>query len=301
MADILAVLNKNYSISFERLDLLRDMGSTAYIAFSEKNKYFLRAINTTFYDTAIIGADIQMFLQNQGFPVSQIILSKQGVPYVKTDDAFIILYEFIEGANSDPVQDAEAIGELVGRLHHAMKMYPGELVKRDKQFYIGRYIDILRKKNYEKIDEYIKYGDALWNKLKNLPQGYCHGDMYDGNIRKGIDGKLYIHDFDTSCYGITMYDPTLLCDVTKYFEFEEQNYIRSNEILARFVPAYRKYHALTQVEIDAFPALIAIQHFSTQATVMGIFGLDCIDETDMDNQLQWLHSWREQATGASRF
>jgi len=301
MADILAILNENYSICFDYLDLLRDIGSTSYVAFSGENKYFLRIINPTLRDTAIIGTDIQMFLQNQEFAVPQILTSKHNTPYVKTEDTLIILYEFIEGVDSNPEQDAEDIGELVGRLHCLMKAYTGELVKRDKQFYIGRYIDILREKQYAKVDEYVEYGNALWNKIKDLPQGYCHGDMYDGNIRKGIDGKLYIHDFDTSCHGITMYDPTLICDMTKYFEFNEQNYNRSNEILVRFLPAYKKHHALIEAEIDAFPALIAVQHFSTQATIMGIFGLDCIGEPDMDNQLQWLYRWREQLDKSSRF
>lgn len=301
MENIMTMLGDNYNICFDRINLMRNMGSTSYAAISGNNQYFLRVINSSLYDTAVIGADIQMFLQNQGFSVPAIMASKHGAPYVKTDDMLIILYEFIEGADSDPVQDAEAIGELIGRLHQVMKTYPGELIKREKQFYIGRYIDILREKRYAKVNDYVEYGDALWDKIKDLPQGYCHGDMYDGNIRKGTDGKLYIHDFDTSCHGITMYDPTLICDMTKYFEYEEQNYNRSNEILARFVPAYRKHHALVQMEIDAFPALIAVQHFSTQATVMGIFGLDCIDETDINNQLDWLHKWREQTENGSRF
>jgi len=95
-----------------------------------------------------------------------------------------------------------------------MEEYSGELIKRDKQFYIGRYIGILRKVQYPRIDEYIAYGDDLWEKIRDLPRGYCHGDMYDGNIRKTPDGKLYIHDFDTSCEGFPMYDTTLICDMT---------------------------------------------------------------------------------------
>ena len=249
----------------------------------------------------MIGADIQLFLQNQGFSVPPIFVSKHGVPYVKTDTALIILYVFIDGCDVDPVQDAESIGALVGALHQVMKAYPRELLKRDKQFYIGRYIGILRDKKYTRISEYIEYGEALWRKIKDLPQGYCHGDMYDGNIRKATDGKLYIHDFDTSCHGIKMYDPTLICDMTKYFEFEERNYNRSNEILARFTPHYETYNALCQEELDAFSALIAVQHFSTQATIMEIFGLDCIGEADMDNQLDWLYKWRRQLDAAQQF
>jgi Ser/Thr protein kinase RdoA (MazF antagonist) len=297
MEAIMEILNKNYPINFDRVDLMRDMGSASYTAFSGNNKFFLRIIKPALFNTAVTGADIQVFLQNQGFPVPPIIFTNEDLPYVRKKDMLLILYEFIEGNDSDPEQDAEAIGALVGRLHQVMRAYPGELVKRDKHFYIGRYIEILRKKHYPRINEYLVYGDTLWDKIKDLPRRYCHGDMYDGNIRKATDGKLYIHDFDTSCEGFPMYDPTLICDMTKYFDFDERNFDRSNKVLSRFVPEYKKYNGLSQAEIDAFHALIAIQHFSTQATVMEIFGLDCIDGTDMDNQLDWLYRWREQCDG----
>ncbi|MCL2772863.1 MAG: phosphotransferase [Oscillospiraceae bacterium] len=294
MENIINTLNEHYPIHFDRLELLREGGSKSYAAFFGNDKYFLRVIYPAFFDTAVTGADIQVFLQNKGFPVPLIIFTKGNLPYIKITDSLLILYEFIEGADCDPEQDAEAIGGLLGRFHHMMKEYPGKLVKRNKQFYIGRYIDILRKLQYPRTDEYIVYGDDLWEKIKDLPMGYCHGDMYDGNIRKTPDGNLYIHDFDTSCEGFPMYDPTLICDMTSHFDFDERNYDKSNKILSRFVPEYRKFNALSQAETDAFHALIAIQHYSTQATVMEIAGLDCIDSVDMDNQLEWLYRWRKQ-------
>jgi Ser/Thr protein kinase RdoA (MazF antagonist) len=294
MEKILDILNEHYPVNFDRLELFREGGSDSYTAFSGNDKYFLRVIKPAFFDTALSGADIQVFLQKKGFPVPVVISTKADLPYIKTPDRLLILYEFIEGENSKPDNDAEVIGALVGKFHQEMKEYCGKLVRRDKQFYIGRYIDILRTLKYPRIDEYIGYGDYLWEKIKDLPLGYCHGDMYEGNIRKSPDGKLYIHDFDTSCEGFPMYDLTLICDKTKHFEFEECNYDKSNKILERFIPEYKKYNELTQQEIDAFHALIAIQHYSTQATVMELAGLDCIDSTDMDNQLDWLYNWRKQ-------
>lgn len=294
MEEVLQILNISFPIKFDRIELIRDMGSTSYTAFSGNNKYFLRAIKSALYNTAVIGADIQLFLQNQGFSVPHIILTNNKLPYVKNEDMLLILYGFIEGTDCDPEQDAEAIGGLVGRLHQIMKTYPGELVKRDKRFYIERYLEILQKKGYPRINEYVEYGNALWDKIKDLPRGYCHGDMYCGNIRKDSEGKLYIHDFDTSCEGFPMYDPTLICDMTEYFKFDKRNFERSNKVLSRFVSEYKKYNTLSPSELDAFHALVAVQHFSTQATIMEIFGIDCIGEKDMDNQLEWLYKWREQ-------
>jgi GNAT superfamily N-acetyltransferase len=44
-------------------------------------------------------------------------MTKENSPYVRTESGLLILYEFIEGEDSDPEQDAEAIGVLAGRLH----------------------------------------------------------------------------------------------------------------------------------------------------------------------------------------
>jgi Ser/Thr protein kinase RdoA (MazF antagonist) len=292
--DVLNVLNEHYPICFDKLEQLRDSGSTSYAVFSGGEKYFLRIIKPAFLDTAVTGTDIQMYLQNNDFPVPPIILTTTDQPYIKFDDGLYILYSFIEGSEADPEQDAEAIGALVGKLHAVMKGYPGDLVKRDKQFYIGRYIDILRNRKYPRAEEFFAYGERLWDNIKDLPRGFCHGDMYSGNIHKTSDSRLFLLDFDTSCDGFPMYDPTLICDMTEYFHYDERNFTRSKNVLHRFIPEYVKHKNLSQPEIHAFYDLIAIQHFSTQATVMEIFGHGCLNDSELDYQLEWLYRWRDQ-------
>lgn len=300
MEELKVILNKNYPIRVDRIELTRDSGSSAYTVFSCNQKYFLRVLKPAFMDTALKAVDIQVFLQMRGFPVPPIIFSRENTPYIQNENGIYVLYEYIEGGESNPEQDAEAIGALVGELHHIMKDYSGQLVRRDKQFFIGRYIDILRKKQYPRVEEFSTYGDALWQKVKDLPRGFCHGDMYSGNIHKTSEGRLFVLDFDTSCEGFPMYDPTLICDMTQYFDFDECNYDRSNKVLSRFMSEYSKYNILSQMEINAFYDLIAIQHFATQATVIEIFGLECIAGKDLDNQLNWLYRWREQCDSKLR-
>ena len=283
---------------FDRLELIRDSGSTAYIAFNGERKYFLRIVKPPFLDTAVKAVDIHVFLWRRDFSVPPVVFTKENNPCIhisKPDgDYLCVLYGYIEGAEADPEQDAENLGALVGKLHHVMKEYPGGLVKRDKYFFIERYIDILERRRYARVDEFSEYGDALWEQIKGLPCGYCHGDMYRGNIHKAPNGRLYVLDFDTSCDGFPMYDLALICDMTEYFDFDERNYDRSNKVFSRFVPEYLKYNTLNRVEINAFHNLIAIQHFATQATVMEIFGANCMNDEELDNQLDWLYRWREQ-------
>ena len=292
--DIINLLNNHYPISFDTAEIIRDAGSTSYAVLSGGDKYFLRAVKPAFFDTALTGAEIQAFLYHKGFPAPRIVYTTENTPYYKTDNMLLILYEFIEGSESNPEQDAEAIGELAGQLHLAMKNYPGLLVKRDKHFYIGRYIDMLRKRKYHRAEEFYAYGETLWNNIKDLPRGFCHGDMYCGNILKTPGGRLLLLDFDTSCEGFPMYDPALICDMTEYFNFEHKNFSRSKEVFSRFLPEYTKYCNLSEAEIQAFFDLIAVQHFATQATVMEIFGSDCLSVLELDYQLEWLYRWREQ-------
>lgn len=115
----------------------------------------LRVTKPAFSDTTVKSLDIHLFLQNQGFSVPQIIFTRDSLPYVLVNgaegDFFCVLYEFVEGEEVNPVQDAEIIGAFVGQLRHVMKKYPGELTRHDKQFYINRYIDIMRTKQYDKV------------------------------------------------------------------------------------------------------------------------------------------------------
>ena len=271
--EILNILNKHYPIAFGSLEMLRDGGSAAYAVFSGGDKYFLRIIKPAFFDTAVMGADVQVFLQGKGFPVPPIVLTSDNNPYIRTNDGLLILYEFIDGGEAEPKRDAEAVGELVGRLHHTMKSYPGELIKRDKYFYVGRYIDILKEKQYPKVDDFQIYGNALWDKVTDLPRGFCHGDMYCGNVHKTPDGNFYVLDFDTSCEGFPMYDIALFCNKTDYFDYGESGYGQSKEVLSRFLPGYLRHNPLSQADTDAFYDLIGLYHFALQATIIQIPGL----------------------------
>jgi len=292
--EIVDFLNRHYPMRTDRVELFRDAGSTSYTAFSGTQRYFLRIMKPAFHDTAARAADIQVFLHKRDFPVPPVVFAAAGLPYVRTDGGLFILYEYIEGDEPDPERDAEAIGALVGRLHQVMREYSGELIHRDRQFYIGRYIDLLRAKPYRKADAFAEYGDALWEKVKDLPRGYCHGDMYSGNFHKTPDGKLYVLDFDTSCDGFPMYDPTLICNRTDYFDFDKNGYEKSKQVFSRFLPGYLKYSALSRAEIDVFYDLITLYHFALQATIIEVFGLDCVDGGFLDKQLDWLYRWRDQ-------
>jgi Ser/Thr protein kinase RdoA (MazF antagonist) len=297
---ILSVLTDSYNINFSTVELLRKGGCVSYSVWNENEKYFMKIIPTAFMDTAKQSLSILMYLEEKGFPSPRIIPAKNGLPYIEVDEpegkTFWVLFDFIDGREPEEGEDVETIGALVGQLHNIMGEYKGSIPERGKEFFIDRYINILMKKNYDanKTEMFREYGDTLWERVEKLPRGFCHGDLYRGNLLKTPLGKHYLLDFDTSCRAFPIYDIMILCNSTNYFDFDENGYEKSKITYEAFLKGYTKYCTLSDMELKAFYDLIAIYHYQLQATIIEIYGLDCVDEEFLDKQLHWLVKWREQ-------
>lgn len=292
--EIKRILNANYPITFIRIEFLRDGGSLSFAAFTEDGKYFLRLIRPELMATALPSIDIHMYLQKKGFSVPSVILTNQEEPCIKTPDQLYVLYEYIDGGKPD-FEDVERVGELIGELHQAMEDYPGELKEQDKYFFIDRYVNILESKNHPRTEEYRQLGEKLWDKVREIPRGYCHCDLYKGNILKSADGRLYVLDFDTSCSAFPMYDIVLFCNETDYFTYSDEGYEESVLWLERFIDGYKKYRTLTREEIEAYYYFHLIYHYQLQATIVEIYGLHCNEEDFEDRQFDWMMRWLEKA------
>jgi Ser/Thr protein kinase RdoA (MazF antagonist) len=297
---LLKALVDSYSINFTALELLRKGGCTSYCVFGENEKYFMKIIPSAFMDTVKQSLSILMYLEEKGFPSPRVVLTKDRSPYFEVDESggktFGVLFEFIDGQEPSEGENIETIGALVGQLHSIMCDYKGELQVHGKEFFIDRYINILRKKNYDanKTEMFREYGDILWKRVENLPRGFCHGDMHRGNFLRTSSGIYYLLDFDTSCNAFPIYDIMIMCNSTNYFDFDEEGYQKSKSAYEAFLKAYTKYCTLSDKELKAFYDLIAIYHYQLQATIIEIYGIDCVDDKFLDKQLDWLMRWRRQ-------
>lgn len=297
---ILNTLNTMYDIKVNSLQFLRKGGCTSYSILNESKLYFMKSIPAVFMDTINQSLNILTFLEEKGFPSPRIIRTKNGLLNIEVDEPdgkyFWVLFDFIEGSEPKEGESIEDVGELVGHLHNVMREYKGILNIRGKEFFIDRYITILNKKNYNisNTNLFREYGDTLWKRVENLPRGFCHGDMHRGNLLKTSSGKLYLLDFDTSCNAFPVYDIMIMCNSTNYFDFDEKGYSKARSTYETFLNGYTKYCTLTNMEYKAFYDLIAIYHYQLQATIIEIYGLDCVDENFLDNQLGWLLRWGEQ-------
>lgn len=298
--DILYELNLRYPVKFHRVEFLREGGCVSYIVYAGEAKFLLKIVSNAFADTAKQSADILLYLAKYDFPAPKLVLTIDGMHYLEAGASdggnMYIMFEYIDGREPELGEKVEQIGELVGRLHNIMEGYNGKLAVRDKHFFIDRYIDILRLKKYPecKLAEFIEYGDMLWNKVKDLPRGFCHGDLHRGNLIYTPSDELYLLDFDTSCNSFPVYDIMVMCDATDYFNYKLDGYDKAAQIFERFLSGYTKYRTLTSAELIAFYDLIAVRHYHLQATIIEIYGLDCVDEAFIDRQLDWLRKWREQ-------
>lgn len=296
LEQILEIVNSNYP-EIESVEFFRDGGSMSYVASGAQGKRFLRLIKLAFQDVALRSMDIQAHLSANGIPVPHIIPAKDGRSFVRLEsdegEYLCVLYEYLEGGETEP-QDIEAVGAAVAQMHRVMKGYTGPLEARDKHFFIGRYLDILERKKYPRVDAFREYGDAVWERVRDLPRGFCHGDLYHGNVFRTVDGTIYILDFDTACNAFPVYDIALFCNEADYFHLEEDGYEKTRRSVERFLRGYRRHNTMSDAEVAAIDDLLAVYHFQVQATVIEIFGLDCVDEAFLDEQLDWLLRWREQ-------
>ena len=290
------ILKTEYEIENPSLEFLREGGGHTYIVYAEQ-KYIVKIVGAAFSDTARQSVAVMRYLEENGFPVPKTILTKAGDAIFETtvddEEKLVVLMEFIDGDEPDMEKYASEVGALVGRFHQLMEQYPITPVLHDKEFFIGRYLEFLSKKNYPRLSEYKELGERLWEEVRNLPQGNCHGDLHRGNLIQNAAGKIYLVDFDTVCRAPLMFDVMVMCDMTDYFNLKQEDIDITKDIYQKFLTGYEKCHKLSNEEKFSFYDWVAIRHFQLQATILEIHGIDCIDEKFIDYQLYWLNKWQE--------
>ncbi|MCH4886295.1 hypothetical protein EZV73_01885 [Acidaminobacter sp. JC074] len=298
LLDIIEQVEKSYGITVNNVLSIDEGVSCSQILESTNGKYVMKTANDAFKDTMNDSLDILLFLETKDFNVPRVIKNLSGDCVTEFDDNTIILYEYIEANEIEPIFDYKKLGTLVGELHLHLSDYKQDLLIRDKYFFIDRYIEILTKKNYDinKIEKYKRLGDFLWTKLEKLEKGYCHGDLHTGNIILDKKFEYNIIDFDTSCMAYSIYDVMIVCNLTDYFEFNETALKETYESYRTFLSEYTKLCKVSKEEEESLYYLIGIYHYQLQATIVEIYGLDCIDHTFIDKQLEWLEEWMKATT-----
>ena len=300
------ILRENYGLDGLSLSFLREGGSRTYLA-EGADRYLVKVIGPAFKATAGRSAAILCYLEKNGFPVPRTVLTRSGEALLETsldeEDQLIVVQEYIDGEEPDLTVRAAEVGALTARLHDLLEAWPEPTVSRGRQFFIGRYLDFLREKQYPRLSAYEELGDRLWQQVKDQPSGICHGDLHRGNLLESKDGRICFLDFDTVCRAPLMFDVMVMCDMTDYFRLKQKDIEITKTVYAQFLSGYSRYRELSEAEKRSFKTWTAIRHFQLQATILEIYGIDCIDEAFIDRQLNWLERWitEERMPSFSRF
>lgn len=292
---LLTILQQNYEVPAETVEFLRESGGTTYIVQGKGQKFLLKAAGKVFWNTIQQSVDVMCFLAERSFPVPAVIRTKWGKRMLEGTeegvDYLLVLFEYIEGTEPDIRKCREKVGDMVGWLHKMLLSYSGALIKRDFRFFMERYIEILRQKNYPKAEVYAELGTELWERVKDCPVGVCHGDLHRGNLLETADGKIYLLNFDTICLAPRMFDVAVMCDMTDYFHLKSNDIKNTKAVYGGFLRGYTHHIKLKEANWASFRDWVAIRHFQLQATIIEIYGLDCIGEQFIDEQLEWLENW----------
>lgn len=290
---LLNKLNKEYEIKFTELKLIRDwIGRTYAAAATDVKRYVLKLFRPQYAAEAVMSAGIMTHLRQNGVSVPEVIATRSGDMKFTFGDMTAVLYEFIDGGDVESDGRLSELGALSRQMAECMEGYSGEVPVHGKEFFIDRYVAIMRRNGYPRAGEFEKLGRRLWAQVARLPVAFCHGDFHCGNmIQRG--GETVVYDFDACALCTPAYDAATVCDVTDYFSLKPENFVDGYRRTLENAREFAKGRGLSEAELSAVPACVAIRHYDIQATIIDVVGHGRPDFDFLDSQLEWLQSWTE--------
>jgi Ser/Thr protein kinase RdoA (MazF antagonist) len=179
--EILNVINSAYNINGSGIKLHRTSGAKVYYIDCDNGKSVFKLYRNIHTPDALQTIRIITYLRHRGYPCVPIIPTADGKTHITMDmqgeeGCVGVLSEFVEGDVSfalDEVKednslwihpDFDTFGQQIGTLHRLMDSHDGQLLHRGKEYYIDRFISLLRRDRYsdEKTAMLERYGNELW-------------------------------------------------------------------------------------------------------------------------------------------
>lgn len=291
--DFLAQIKLHYGNDFQKLHMIRDWIGQVYEVSSENKRYIAKIFRKEHKQQALQSVEVMVYLKENNFPVPSLITTLDGNKYFVYNNQIVVLYEYVVGECVDEC----IIGKQAGWMRELMRSYVGDVVNHSYDFFINRYLDIMKAKDYCGTNKFAELGNYLWDNVKNLPVGFIHGDLHVGNMFQ-CKNEIVFFDFDACAIASPVYDIATTCDATDYFDLSADNFengfIQTQKNVVEFLKGYERYFNLSEKEEKAIYDCIAIRHFDIQATIIDSRGLACVDEKFLDDQYLWLEKWIER-------
>jgi Ser/Thr protein kinase RdoA (MazF antagonist) len=293
--NLLSQVRLAYGNNFGELNLVRDWIGQVYELTDKNKRYILKVFRKEQTNAAIQSVGVMQYLYNNNFSVPNIIETKEGNGYFTYKNQIVVLYECIVGKEMDKGTNLFYVGEQTGLMRKIMESYRGKVIHHDYNFFVKRYLDIMEMKEYLNAYKFIMLGNELWDRVKDLPYGFVHGDLHVGNMFVRQE-KIIFYDFDACSLTSPVYDIATFCDATDYFDLSLNNFengmLQTQKNVLEFLKGYEKYYELGKDEEKAIFDFIAIRHFDIQATIIESQGVNCVDEFFLDEQYLWLNKWK---------
>jgi Putative homoserine kinase type II (protein kinase fold) len=292
--DLFAQIKLHYGNDFHKLNMVRDWIGQVYEVTNGNTQYIAKVFRKEYTSQALQSVEVMTYLKDKNFPVPGIITTLNGTRYFVYNNQIVVLYEYINGECVDIDRNLFNLGKQSGLMRKSMESYVGEVANHGYDYFINRYLDIMEKKAYHGIHKFSELGNYLWENIKNLPHGFIHGDLHNGNMFQ-TKNEIVFFDFDACAIASPVYDIATTCDATDYFDLSAENfengYIQTQRNVTEFLKGYEMYFNLSKEEESAIYDFIAIRHFDIQATIIESRGLACVDEQFLDEQYLWLDKW----------
>lgn len=192
--------------------------------------------------------------------------------------------------NSKSSAEAYDYGYGVARLHKVSQNFmPNTVVKNTdiKSILIkssNNVENFLLKCESNKIDFFNKFSENLLKKLnlKDLEQGYCHGDLHGGNA-KFHNRQVNFFDFEFCSYGYNLYDLATFkwgCLVGK----------RKND-WKNFIEGYKEILPFSDIDLKYLLHFVALRHIFIMSLDIGrvhVLGNDIIGYGYIDKRIKLL-------------
>ncbi len=252
--NVLEFYNIGSLISYRSLRRLGDV-QKVFIVRTTKGSFFLKEYDSL-TQSVVDGFRVIKYLSRRKYPCVKVIYTRERRPYVKVDDNFFAIFEFLEGSNKHQTNRRLSpkmfyeLGKYLGRLHRLTK---GLNIKSKERQDLNYLRGLLRKnrckikKAPKKVRGIYDYIDKELNLLKipkSLPRAVLHNEFTfehvwfkDQKVFKVIDWDLVTRDF---CF----FD--LATSLVSCFRFNKIDF----EVLGSLIKGYTRERRLNPWERD---------------------------------------------------
>jgi len=251
-----------YSVKFTRVEVIESTNLVLKLVDEVNNVYILKEKRDL--QKVMLNHELTTWLGKFDINVPQSLLTKDGLPYLVSENKYYMITKYIEG---DIISDEEVIanvgvfGEVLAKLHIALEQFEmsGQTTDMDLLHDINNwaYSSIEKENAYDlsKVKEILD--DEFSKMIKSLKTQYIHRDYHPGNVIFK-DGNLGgIIDLDITTKGLKIFDvcyflTSMLARMYPLKDGKEQWF----DLIPPYLKAYQQHNQLTLTELQIIPKMM---------------------------------------------